>query len=166
MLSGVGGSGICAGMDSGVSSWLAGRVPAPFDRALTQERVALLLQFVQFGTVGLAGFAVDTAVVYGLRAWLGLIGAGLVSYVIAATVTWLLNRRWTFRGRGGAAALHRQWAAFLLANLLGFVLNRGTYIALIATSALCVAYPVLAVFAGAVAGMFVNFSLSRAFVFR
>lgn len=144
---------------------LAGRVPPGLNRAVTAQRLALLVQFIQFGLVGLVGFATDTAVVYGLRGALGLYGAGMVSYFAAATVTWALNRAWTFRGRG-QGALHRQWALFLAANLLGFVLNRGAYVALIASFPLCVAYPVLAILAGAVAGMFVNFSLSRAVVFR
>jgi putative flippase GtrA len=50
--------------------------------------------------------------------------------------------------------------------LLGLVLNRGTYAGLIATVPLCVAAPVLAVAAGSVAGMLVNFTLSRQMVFR
>jgi putative flippase GtrA len=84
---------------------------------------------------------------------------------VAGTVTWGLNRVWTFRGLG-SGPVHRQWMLFLGANLLGFVLNRGTYFLLIAFLPLARAYPVLAVFAGAVAGMFANFALSRRLVFR
>ncbi|MDQ2803481.1 MAG: GtrA family protein [Pseudomonadota bacterium] len=126
---------------------------------------ALALEFLRFGTVGSLGFLVDTAIVYGLRRPLGLIGAGLASYLVAATVTWALNRAWTFRGRGQGSML-RQWATFLGANALGFLLNRGTYAALVLTVKLCAAYPVLATAAGTGAGMFVNFGLSRRLVFR
>jgi putative flippase GtrA len=129
------------------------------------QRIALLAQFLRFGVVGVAGFGVDTATVYALRGRLGLYGAGMTAYVVAATVTWALNRAWTFRGRGQGPA-HRQWALFLATNFGGFILNRGTYVALIATSALCVRYPVLAVAAGAIAGMFANFAASRQLVFR
>jgi putative flippase GtrA len=125
----------------------------------------LLAQFLRFGTVGVLGFGVDTGIVYGLRGPLGLYAAGMVSYFVAATVNWACNRAWTFRGRGSRRA-HREWALFVLANSLGLVLNRGTYVALIATVPLTVAYPVLAVAAGAVAGMFANFTLSRQLVFR
>ena len=52
------------------------------------------------------------------------------------------------------------------ANLLGLVLNRGTYAALVATVPLCAAQPVFAVAAGSLAGMMVNFTLSRQVVFR
>ncbi len=128
-------------------------------------RAELTLQFLRFGTVGVVGFLIDTATVYSLRGSLGLYGAGMVSYLVAATATWALNRCWTFRGRGEGPA-HRQWAAFLTANLAGFALNRGTYAMLIATVPLCAAVPVIPVAAGAVAGMFVNFSLARSVVFR
>lgn len=124
-----------------------------------------MAQFLRFGAVGVLGFGVDTAVVYALRAPLGLYGAGMVSYFAAASFNWACHRAWTFRGRGSRRA-HREWAMFLLANGLGMVLNRGAYAALIALSPLCVRYPVLAVAAGAVAGMFANFALSRQVVFR
>ncbi|HEX2939889.1 MAG TPA: GtrA family protein [Rhodopila sp.] len=137
----------------------------PQSRLLTAERVLLAKEFLRFGTVGLAGLAVDTTTVYALRGALGLYGAGVVAYGIAATANWLLNRVWTFRGRGSGPA-HHQWAKFLLANLLGFVLNRGTYALLVTFMPLAAAQPVIATAAGSVAGMFVNFSLSRRYVFR
>jgi len=69
------------------------------------------------------------------------------------------------RGSGSGPA-HRQWARFLAANAVGFVLNRGTYAVLVTFVALCAAQPVFATAAGAIAGMFVNFTLSRTMVFR
>ena len=66
----------------------------------------------------------------------------------------------------GGGPAHRQWARFLAVNAVGFVLNRGTYFVLITFSALCATQPVFATAAGAVAGMFMNFGLSRAIVFR
>jgi putative flippase GtrA len=144
---------------------LARRLPAPARALVTSQRIRLLTEFIKFGMVGCCGFVVDTAVVYGLRGPLGLYGAGLVSYVIAATVTWILNRSWTFRGRGSGPA-HHQWGRFLGVNTLGFTLNRGTYALLVTFVPLCAAQPVFATFAGAVAGMFVNFNMSRALVFR
>ncbi len=125
----------------------------------------VMAEFLRFGTVGAGGFIVDTATVYATRGALGLYGAGAVAYVVAASANWLLNRLWTFRGRGGGPA-HRQWLNFLGANLLGFVLNRGAYFTLVTVSAVCARQPVLAVAAGAVVGMLLNFHLSRSYVFR
>jgi len=125
----------------------------------------LFAQFTRFGVVGLVGLVIDTATVYGLWHALGLYGAGVVAYLVAASGNWLLNRLWTFRGQGTGPA-HRQWAMFMLANLVGFVLNRGTYALLVTFLPVAAAQPVIATSAGAVAGMFVNFSLSRRLVFR
>jgi len=132
---------------------------------VTPGRLMLLSEFMMFAVVGVIGLVVDTATVYGLRFWLGLYGAGLAAYGTGATTTWLFNRLWTFRGKGAGPA-HRQWARFLAANALGFVLNRGAYALMVTFVPLAAAQPVIATSAGAIAGMFVNFNLSRRIVFR
>jgi putative flippase GtrA len=144
---------------------LASRLPQPGRIFATPARIATLVQFMMFGTVGLVGFAFDTATVYSLRHSLGLYSAGVAAYVVAATVTWLLNRLWTFRGLS-SGKVHRQWARFLVVNLGGFVLNRGTYALLVTLVAVCAEQPVYAAAAGAIVGMFLNFGLSRTMVFR
>jgi cbb3-type cytochrome oxidase subunit 1 len=53
-----------------------------------------------------------------------------------------------------------------MVNAAGFVLNRGAYAALVTFVPLCAEQPVYAVGAGAIVGMFLNFSLSRTMVFR
>jgi putative flippase GtrA len=144
---------------------LATRLPPTVRRVATPASIVTVVQFLKFGTVGAVGFLADTATVYGLRRSLGLYGAGAVAYGVAASVNWILNRLWTFRGKGSGPA-HQQWARFLVVNLGGFVLNRGTYAVLVTFVPLCAAEPVWAVAAGAIAGMFLNFSLSRTMVFR
>jgi putative flippase GtrA len=131
----------------------------------TPGRIFVLVQFMKFGTVGTVGWMADTATVYSLRHSLGLYGAGAAAYIVGATTTWLFNRIWTFRGLG-AGPVHRQWARFLMVNMVGFTLNRGAYAILVTYVALCAREPVFATAGGAVAGMFMNFGLSRAMVFR
>jgi putative flippase GtrA len=131
----------------------------------TPAQRALVASFLRFGVVGASGFLVDTAVVYATKGALGLNGAGIPAYIAAATWTWAFNRWWTFRGQG-SGPMWRQWLRFLGANMMGFVLNRGAYFLLIAFSQTCRDYPVIAVGAGAVAGMFANFVASRRLVFR
>jgi putative flippase GtrA len=138
---------------------------ALLDRFMPPSRQALLAQFLRFGVVGVFGFMVDTATVYATKAWLGLYGAGVLAFLVAASANWALNRAWTFRGHG-AGPRHRQWARFLAANAVGFVLNRGCYAILVTLSQVCADNPVLAVAAGAIAGLFSNFTLSRRLVFR
>ena len=128
------------------------------------------IEFLRFGTVGFIGFTIDNACVYGLRASIGLYWAGAAAYFVAASANWAINRFWTFRGRstGGRStgAVGRQWMLYLLVNLAGFTLNRGVYFLIIATSPVAVEHPVIATFAGTLAGRFANFHFSRSLVFR
>jgi putative flippase GtrA len=139
---------------------------AAADRSRSPDIRRLAGEFLRFGVVGTIGFVVDTGVLYaglalGLGPWLGR----ALSYLVAATTTYALNRAWTFRGRGDSRRPARQWALFLFVNLGGFAANYGTYGMLIALSPIVAAYPVLGVAAGSVAGLAVNFTLSRRFVF-
>ncbi|MDO9498528.1 GtrA family protein [Falsiroseomonas sp.] len=133
---------------------------------LGPARSAGLMQFLRFGVVGTVGFVVDTAVLYaGLALGLGLYSGRAVSYLAAASTTWALNRAWTFRA-APRAPMARQWALFLLVNLIGFACNYGTYALMVASLPLVAAHPVIGVAAGALAGMVGNFWLSRRFVFN
>lgn len=139
---------------------------APAWRTRWQRRVPPgLMQFLRFGTVGALGFVVDNAVLYALRGSVGNYWAAALSFPVAATVTWAVNRAWTFRGLGAGPA-HRQWLRFVATNALGFVLNRGVYALVVSSFAVAAANPVIGTFAGTLAGMFVNFYLSRRLVFR
>ncbi len=146
--------------------WLVGALPGPARRRISVGHVRLLAQLLQFGTVGVAGFLVDTAVVYATVTAVGLYAAGLVAYAVAVTTTWWLNRVWTFRGASSREPMLRQWLRFVVVNVPGLCLNLGTYFSLVATVPLCAHSPVIAVAAGAVAGMAANFVLSRRVVFR
>ncbi|AOX18156.1 GtrA family protein [Kozakia baliensis] len=123
-------------------------------------------QFLRFAVVGGMGFAWDTGTVYLLRPALGLTMAILLAYFVAATINWVFNRLWTFRNVAQRGHLFLQWLHFLAANSLGFFLNRGTVYALCLSIPFCARYPVVPLAAGALAGMFANFNLSRRLVFR
>lgn len=130
------------------------------------DRFPILGQFLRFGIVGTAGFLMDAGVLTAMIALgAGPYGGRVVSYLAAATLTFALNRAWTFRS-AAQAPMARQWGAFVALNLLGFAVNYGIYAALVAGSATVAAHPVLGVAAGSLAGMFINFAVSRRFVFR
>ncbi len=148
-----------------MQTFLLRLLPPSLRRSATPAQAAIAMEFFRFGLVGLVGLAIDTATVYATRHSLGLYGAGIVAYFVAASINWALNRAFTFRGRA-PSAMHRQWAMFLATNMIGFVLNRSTYALLVTFMPLAAAQPVIATSAGAVAGMFVNFTLSRRLVFR
>jgi len=125
-------------------------------------------EFIRFAVVGTVAFVVDAAVLY-LGLWIGLglyLGRG-VSYLVAATTTWYGNRRITFANHAhGARAVVAEWAGFLLTNLVGGAVNYATYAALVSHFELVRANPVLGVAAGSIAGLGVNFTLSKWLVFR
>lgn len=137
---------------------------AVLERLLGEALARLAMQFLRFGTVGLAGFVVDTAVVYALRGSIGIYAAGAAAYCVAATFTWFFNRVWTFQSapRGNA---RRQWLLFLATQSAGFVVNRGVFFLLVTISPFCATYPVVAIAAGVAAGMFLNFAAAKRFVF-
>jgi putative flippase GtrA len=145
---------------------LAARLPARLRGFASEERIRLLVQFLMFGLVGLVGFVIDTGTVYALRHAVGLYVAGLAAYFTAATGTWICNRLWTFRHLARSDPWHVQWRRFLAANLGGFIINRGVYALLVTFVEIAARQPVIAVFAGAMAGMTLNFNLSRKMVFR
>jgi len=140
-------------------------MPSRVAGAVDDALVRALAQFFRFAVVGFSGFAVDTICVYALRADLGLYGAGVVAWLVAVTSNWIINRVWTFRGQGEGSA-HRQFLRYVLVNIVGFVLNRGAYALMVTFVAAAAAEPILATAVGAVSGMFANFFLSRALVFR
>lgn len=123
-------------------------------------------QFLWFFAVGAAGFVVDTAALYAALAFLGsgLYLGRVISYLAAASATWALNRRFTFREHRSERRLG-EWGRFLAANAVGGLVNYATYAVLVATQPVVTAYPVLGVAAGSLAGLVVNFTLSRRLVF-
>ena len=136
------------------------------ERRVGAARARLLLEMFRFGVVGGVGFLVDSAVLLAMLALgLGPYGGRVVSYVVAASATFALNRAWTFRHQPKSETPIRQWALFLMLNLIGFACNYGAYAALISGVSLVARYPVLGVAAGSLAGMTGNFLLSRRYVF-
>jgi len=125
-----------------------------------------LPQFVRFSIVGAIGFCVDTAVLY---AAIYLLSTGpyfgrLLSYLVAASSTWYLNRVITFPdSRGGHKG--KEWLKFVAFNSFGGVVNYSTYVLYLRLSGPSLAAPVIGVGLGACAGLLVNYTLSRHLVF-
>jgi putative flippase GtrA len=125
-----------------------------------------LSRLLRFAAIGSLGFVWDTATTYATRPLIGLLPAAMLAFVVAASLNWLANRLWTFRDCRCAGGVLRQWALYMAANSLGFLLNRGTFAALVLAVPACRAHPVIALAAGAVAGLGANFGLSQRVVFR
>lgn len=95
----------------------------------------------------------------------GLYGGRLLSYLAAATTTWALNRSYTFRNQRSRNKF-AEWGRFLAANAVGGLVNYATYAILVTWVSTATAHPVFGVAAGSIAGLAVNFLLSRRVVFK
>jgi putative flippase GtrA len=120
--------------------------------------------WIRFAIVGALGFLVDASALT-LALFLGadFFGGRVVSFLCAVTATWYANRTFTFSSKD--PRLLREWFRFLSANAVGGLANYSIYAVLVSTIPLCEAHPTLAVAAGSIAGLAINFTLSRQFVF-
>ena len=123
-------------------------------------------QFANFAIVGGLGFLVDAGVLWlAMEIGMDFHAGRVMSFLSAASFTWLLNRRHTFRPRTGRNWL-KEWLCYLLAMLVGGAVNLGASFACYRVFDVVRQWPVLAVAAGATAGMLINFFVARRFVFR
>jgi putative flippase GtrA len=126
-----------------------------------------LPRIIRFGFVGCVGFCVDTGVLYLALYVLGMsyYGGRIISYAVAASSTWYMNRRFTFADSRNDNRL-REWVRFVMLNLFGGSVNYGVYAAYIGMHAGSPVVPAIGVALGSIAGMLVNFYLSRRLVFN
>jgi putative flippase GtrA len=121
---------------------------------------------LRFAVGGAIGFAVDAGVLHLLMAGAGMgpYAARVPSFLAAATSTWLVGRYWTFADLRGARR-GREWRRWIAAMAVGGAINYAVYAAAVAGSATVLAWPVLGVAAGSLAGMVVNYLTARYWVF-
>ena len=86
------------------------------------------------------------------------------SFLAAAFTTWQINRRYAFSTQAGENWFH-EWLRYLLAMLGGGVINYGVYALIIYSAPWEHWVPLLAVAAGSIAGLVVNFLSAKFWVF-
>ncbi|MFN3399751.1 MAG: GtrA family protein [Ferrovibrio sp.] len=121
---------------------------------------------LRFLIVGCIGFAVDGGTLMLLdegAGWSPLL-ARSVSFPVAVTVTWLLNRMWTFRHVHQRAATP-QYVLYLMIQLGGLAINFSVFALLIGHIAWFAAYPVAGLAVGAALALVFNFVCSVRFTF-
>ena len=128
----------------------------------------LTAQFMRFAVIGTAGFVVDVGVLYLVRRLgLDLYSARVVSFLCAASFTWLGNRLYTFRTPTGPdQRFAAEWFLYLSAMALGGLVNYGVYALLVTVLPLFHDHPWLAVAGGTGAGMLINFLFARRLLYR
>jgi putative flippase GtrA len=128
--------------------------------------ISFFRRFVFFVISGVVGFCVDVGILYLLKETAGLVIGRLFSFFCAVLSTWLVNRTLTFQGRSSHLPLHREFLHYLALMLLGGVCNYLTYLWLIHQYPLMYQHPVIAIAAGALVGLLVNWTSTHLVLFK
>lgn len=125
----------------------------------------MLREAYRFSLVGGLGFVVDAGLLALFTKVMGLnpFGWRLVSFLAAATVTWILHRTYTFAATG--LPWRSQWLKFILFNGLGALLNFAVYFALLLYGLAPLNDPLVAVTISAIIAWIFNFIVSKYLVF-
>ena len=123
-------------------------------------------RFFRFAFIGTLGFCADTAVLYSVMYLFvtSLYVARGISFICAVTLTWYMNRRLTFPDRR-SSQLGREWIRFVICNCVGGAVNYGAFALYVHHTAATWFAPLVGVAMGSIAGLGVNYTLSKHLVF-
>jgi putative flippase GtrA len=123
----------------------------------------LILKFFRFGCIGGLTFVFDACCFWLLIKLTGApIVARLISVLLAMTMSWMLNRTFTFRADTSQISW-LEWLKFLLSQLPGAGVNT---LASLLFLHFIMNNTWLAVACGSCAGLVVNFFMASVFVFK
>jgi putative flippase GtrA len=120
--------------------------------------------FLRFCLVGVVGFGADAGLtlLFTQAAEWPALPSRIAAFLLAATATWLLNRRYTFRSTAGA----RSWMPYVAATSLGAVINISVYWLWLRTAGESPASILGGVALGSVVALTFNYFASRAIFLR
>lgn len=124
-------------------------------------------QFSRFAAVGTVGFFVDGIVLVLLIAmdW-SLFSARIGSFSCAVSVTWYLNRTWTFNKIGvDKIRFVKQYGYYLTSQIIGISINIGTFFLVIYWFPTARSQPLIALAMGSAVAMGFNYILAKKFVY-
>ena len=140
---------------------------SPGDSAASGDRLSKSARFLRFFLSGGVGFLIEAVVLTWLvKSFdLNIYMSRAISFSLAVTSTWLLNRRFTFadlasRDRGG------EYSRYFLVQFAGAIINLSVFAGLISAIPALKETPVLPLAAGSAIALFFNFGASRSLVFR
>ena len=119
-----------------------------------------------FVLVGAIGFLIDAGILTALMtgADFGHYGARAISFTVAVTTTWYINRRWVFE-RGAIEMTGREYTSYLLVQVIGAVINLSVFVAVIEFVPGLAEIPLVPLALGAAVALVFNFSASSRLVF-
>lgn len=121
-------------------------------------------RFSRFAVVGTIGFGIDSGtlqLLFSAANW-NIYAARVVSFLLAALVTWMLNRRWTFHVK--VPPSRKEWTFYTLCMTLGACINYGVFVLAVYLLPAAAQWPILGVALGSVCAMMVNY-MSMHFLF-
>jgi putative flippase GtrA len=120
----------------------------------------------EFLVVGGIGFIVDALILMTLIHLLDMNPylARVFSFSGAVTVTWLLNRIWTF-SRTMTVKKGSEYTRYIMVQTCGWLINFSVYAFCLTISTIMIAFPVLALAVGSLTAATFNFLGARHFVF-
>ena len=124
-----------------------------------------MLGVLLFGIVGGVGFVVDTAMLLFVVRYLGVgpLAGRIASFLCAVTVTFWLNRRYTFAATARSA--RAQWLRYMFATAVGAFINIGLFYFWITVAGTQPVQLVTGSAIGAVVAMVFNYFISKTMVF-
>lgn len=124
-------------------------------------------QFIKFTFIGGCGFLVDACILYLLHTELelGLVIARFWSFLVAVTVTWLLNRKVTF-AENASKRKGAEWFKYTVANSVGAGVNLIVFIILVNLHDVFRQHFIVSLGIASLVALVVNFTLSKNYVYR
>lgn len=130
------------------------------------NRLGLRRELFGFVLVGGVGFLVDATLVLLLSQYMNVYLARLLSFAVALTVTWLLNRSWVFTAAGRSArARAAEYSRYVVVQCSGAAVNLAVFSLLIFLFEILKSWLLIPLAAGSLVGMFVNYYGMRVWVF-
>ena len=124
-------------------------------------------RFARFAVAGAVGFLVEAVIITWLVSGLdmNIFVARAVSFSLAVTSTWAINRNFAFAGlqqeRKG-----REYSAYFLVQMIGAALNLTVFVAVVSAWPQFRATPVIPLAIGAAPALIFNFVASQSWVFN
>ena len=121
-----------------------------------------------FLVVGGIGFAVDAAALIVLTHGVGLDAylARALSFAVAVSATYALNRCWSFRAKAASTRRGAEYVRYIAVQLGGVAINFACFAICIEASPVFATWPVLALAVGSIIAMVWNYAGARLFTFR
>jgi len=124
-------------------------------------------EVITFWAIGTIGFLVDGGLLTLLNSILNLdvLISRLCSFSVAVTVTWYLNRNYTFPDQRDEQALH-EWTRYAALNGLGALLNLAIFFWLIFEFSALAAVPIVPFAIASLVALAFNFLVSKYIAFK